>query len=409
MRILIISQYFWPENFRINELASSLKNKGHQVTILTGKPNYPEGNFFKGYGFFKKIKDNYNGINVIRVPIIPRGKGVVFRLLVNYISFVISAGFFGPILCRDEYDIIFVYEPSPITVGLPAIIMSKIKSAPIMFWVQDLWPETLSAVGVIKSKVLLKLVSKVVNYIYSKCDKILIQSKSFRNSVEKYTSKKDKILYFPNSAEKLYKPVKRNGNLPIGKSLPDGFKIMFAGNIGSAQGFGNIINAAELLKRRNNSIHWVVIGDGRMREKVEKEIKYRGLEKTFHLLGKHPIETMPAFFSHSDALLVSLKKDPVFSLTIPGKLQSYLACGKPIIASLDGAGADVVEESNSGIVCSPDDSIELSKAVEKMYDYSEKKRQEMGRNGRDYYKKYFEANMLVDKLENWMESLLEKD
>ncbi len=404
MHILIISQYFWPENFRINELALSLKNKGHKVTVLTGQPNYPEGRFFKGYGFLKKNREVFNGVQIIRVPIFTRGKGGFFKLFLNYSSFVLSAGILGPVLCRGKYDIIFVYEPSPITVGIPAIVMKKFKKAPIIFWVQDLWPETLPAVGVITSETILQSVGLMVRFIYSQCDRILIQSKSFRASVEKYTSRTEKILYFPNSAEELYQPLKYQVDAPEGELIPTGFKVMFAGNIGVAQGFATILDAADLLKEYNE-IHWVILGDGRMRTWIEGEIKRRDLVKTFHLLGKYPIETMPLFFSYSDALLVTLKKDPIFSLTIPAKLQSYLACGKPIIAALDGAGAVVVDESQSGLVCQPDNSNELANAVLKMYNMPEKKREKMGAKGREYFETFFEGKMLVSKLETWMKEV----
>jgi glycosyltransferase involved in cell wall biosynthesis len=404
MHILIISQYFWPENFRINELSLALNKKGHKVTVLTGQPNYPEGRFFKGYGFFKRNKEDFNGIQIIRVPILPRGEGSFFKLLLNYCSFVLSAGIFGPVFCRGEYDIIFVYEPSPITVGIPAIIMKKAKHAPIMFWVQDLWPETLPAVGVITSKTILKYIGSMVRFIYSQCDRILIQSKSFRSSVEKYTSKIEKILYFPNSAEELYQPLNYKPDAPEGELMPTGFKVMFAGNIGAAQGFTTILDTADLLKE-HKEIHWVILGDGRMKTWVENEIKRRGLEEIFHLLGKHPIETMPSFFSFADALLVTLKKDPIFSLTIPAKLQSYLACGKPVIAALDGAGADVVKESGSGLVCPPDDSSKLAKAVLEMYRMAEKKRERMGKDGRKYFESFFEGKMLTNKLETWMKEV----
>ncbi len=407
MHILIVSQYFWPENFRINELSLSLKDKGHQVTVLTGQPNYPEGRFFKGYGSFFQNKEDYSGVKIIRVPVIPRGKGGSLRLIINYFSYVFSAGILGPVLCRKKYDIIFVYEPSPITVGIPAIVMKKIKKAPIMFWVQDLWPETLSAVGSIHSKKILKIVGLLVRFIYFQCDRILIQSKSFRSSVEKYTSDPEKISYFPNSAEKLYQPLKVKSDAPEGRLMPEGFKVLFAGNIGAAQGFSSILDAAEVLKEYKN-IHWLILGDGRMRAWVEHEIIKRGLDETFHLLGKHPIETMPRFFSCADILLVTLKKDPIFSLTIPAKLQSYLACGKPVIAALDGAGADVVEESKSGLVCLPDDSKGLAAAVLKMYGRSEEKRKKMGQNGRKFFEAFFESEMLVNKLETWMKEFLEK-
>lgn len=371
---------------------------------MTGKPNYPEGKFFKGYGFFKKNKEDYHGIKIIRVPVIPRGKGGAFRLILNYLSFVLYAGILGPVFCRDNYDVIFVYEPSPMTVGIPAIVMKKIKQAPIMFWVQDLWPETLSAVGAVNSEKILQLVGVLVSFIYSQCDRILIQSKSFRPSVEKYTSKHETIFYFPNSAEELYQPLNPKANTPESKLMPSGFKVMFAGNIGAAQGFSTILDAASLLKDHKD-IHWVILGDGRMKTWVEDEIKIRGLEDTFHLLGRHPIEAMPRFFSFADTLLVALKKDPIFSLTIPAKLQSYLACGRPVIAALDGAGEDVVKESKSGLVCPPDDSSKLASTVLEMYSMSEEKRKQMGKDGRKYFEAFFEGDMLTNKLEKWMEEV----
>jgi len=404
MHILIISQYFWPENFRINDLALSLKKKGHNVSVLTGKPNYPEGKFYKGYGYFKKTREDYKGVKVIRVPVIPRGKGGDLRLIINYFSYVLSAGVLGNFFCKDKYDVIFVYEPSPITVGIPAILMKKFKNTPIMFWVQDLWPETLPAVGVIRSKILLKIVGLLVGFIYSNCDRILIQSKSFRSSIKKYTSKSENILYFPNSAEDLYKPLDCKSDCFENKLLPRGFKLMFAGNIGTAQGFETILSAADILKDHKD-IHWVILGDGRMKTFIEQEVKKRGMEDTFHILGRYPIETMPQFFSCADALLVSLKNDPIFSLTIPAKLQSYLACGRPIIAALDGAGADVINESKAGIVCPPDNPEKLSKAVLTMYNMSRDKQIQMGKNGEKYFDSFFEGTMLVDKLEMWMKEL----
>lgn len=400
MNILIISQYFWPENFRINDLALKLKNNGHDVTVLTGQPNYPGGSFFENYGFLKKSREKYHNIDIVRVPLIPRGNGNGIKLFLNYCSYALSAGVLGPILCRNKFEVIFVYEPSPVTVGIPAVIMKKIFRIPIFFWVQDLWPETLFAVGKIKSIQLLNLAGLFVHYVYSQCDKILIQSESFRTSIEKYIKTSEKVLYFPNSAEELYQPVV-NENLPEGKSMPSGFRIMFAGNIGEAQGFNTILDAAELLKEYKE-IQWIIIGHGRMYSWVENKIIRKRLEKTVHLLGRKTIETMPNYFSFADALLVSLKKDPVFALTIPSKLQSYLACKKPVIASLEGAGAVVVEESKAGLVCSPGDPKGLASAVLKMYEMPEEKRARMGDNGRKYFEANFEGHMLIGQLEKWM-------
>ena len=241
MHILIISQYFWPEEFRINELSRMLVERGHQVTVLTGIPNYPGGNFFPGYRFIRNKTENYGGIKIIRVPLLPRGKGGGFRLALNYFSFVFFASILGPVRCRDPYDVIFVYEPSPITVGLPAIVMKKIKSAPIVFWVQDLWPESLSATGTVKSQCILKMLERLVRFIYYHCDLILVQSKSFIDAIVQTGVDQSKIKYFPNSAEAIFDTAAERSGAMGHIKFPEGFRIMFAGNIGVAQDFETIL------------------------------------------------------------------------------------------------------------------------------------------------------------------------
>ena len=403
MHILIVSQYFWPENFRINDLALGLLERGHQVTVLTGVPNYPDGSFFDGYGYFNKQQD-YHGVKVVRVPLIPRGNGGGLQLALNYLSFAVTASVFGPLLCKGKFDQIYVFEPSPITVGIPALILKKLKSAPVLFWVQDLWPESLSATGAVKSKAVLALVAHLVKFIYQRCDRILIQAKSFSNSVQQYGGEKTKIVYFPNSAESLFTmPSTTFVSIP---PLPEGFKVMFAGNIGAAQDFETIICAAEKL-HSHKDIHWVIVGDGRMRAWSEAEVKKRGLSNNVHFLGRYPLEAMPSFFSHADALLVTLKKEPIFALTIPSKIQSYLACGRPVIAALDGEGANVIEEAGAGFTCPGGTPDVLAQTVLKMYKTSKHEREKMGENGREYYKTNFDRDMLIDKLEGWMKKLVE--
>jgi glycosyltransferase involved in cell wall biosynthesis len=401
MHILIVTQYFWPENFRINDLALGLLERGHQVTVLTGVPNYPDGSFFDGYGYFNKQQD-YHGVKVLRVPLIPRGNGGGLRLALNYISFAVSASVFGPLLCRGTVDQIFVFEPSPITVGIPALILKKLKSAPVLFWVQDLWPESLSATGAVKSKAVLALVAHLVKFIYQRCDRILIQAKSFFDSIQQQGGEKDRIFYFPNSAESLFTTPSSASThiLP----LPEGFKIMFAGNIGAAQDFETIIAAAERLQWHKD-IQWIIIGDGRMRGWSEAEVKNRGLSNNVHFLGRYPLEAMPAFFSHADVLLVTLKKEPIFALTIPSKIQSYLACGRPVIAALNGEGANVVEEAGAGFTCPGGAPDALAQAVLKMYETPKPEREKMGANGRAYYEANFDRDMLLDRLDGWMREL----
>lgn len=401
MHILIVSQYFWPENFRINDLALGLLERGHQVTVLTGVPNYPDGSFFDGYGYFNKQQD-YHGVKIVRVPLLPRGKGGGLRLALNYLSFAVTASVFGPLLCKGKFDQIFVFEPSPITVGIPALVLQKLKSAPVLFWVQDLWPESLSATGAVKSKKVLALVAHLVKFIYQRCDRILVQAKSFSDSVQQYGGEKTKIVYFPNSAESLF--TTPSSTTTTISPLPEGFKIMFAGNIGAAQDFETIIDAAERLQSHKD-IHWIIVGDGRMRAWAEAEVKKRALSDNVHFLGRYPLETMPSFFSHADALLVTLKKEPIFAFTIPSKIQSYLACSRPVVAALDGEGANVIKEAGAGFICPGGAPDELAQAVLKMYETPKSGREKMGASGKAYYEANFDRDMLLDRLEVWMREL----
>lgn len=404
MHILIITQYFWPESFRINDLALGLKEKNHTVTILTGKPNYPGGLFYPGYGFFRKRQEQYCGMDVIRIPLVPRGKGRGLRLALNYLSFAFFASLIAPFRCRRDYDIIFVYEPSPITVGLPALLVKRLKKTPMMLWVQDLWPESLSATGAVRSVWVLSLVERLVRFIYRGCDVVLVQSRAFSTPIEKLGVNKNKIVYFPNTAEQLYQPLSIGGNEPEAVGIPDGFRVMFAGNIGAAQDFDTILEAAEMLKTHSD-IHWLILGDGRMFRWVEEQVANRGLGDCVHLFGRHPTEAMPRYFALADVMLVILKKDPIFSMTIPAKVQSYLACAKPVIAALEGEGARVVREAGAGLTPAPENPKALAEAALAMYHMSDAERKAMGRRGRSYFERNFDRNMLISRLEHWMADL----
>ena len=249
MRILIVSQYFWPENFRINDLAVGLKEKGNDVTVLTGIPNYPQGKIFPGYNLFAK-KEIYKGIKIQRVPLLPRGKGGKLNLILNYLSFFISASFLAPFYCREKYDVIFVFACSPIIQALPAIFLKKIRHSSLMLWVLDLWPESLTATKAVRSPLILKWVEKLVKFIYNQSDLILVSSRGFIPSISAKGVVLEKIVFFPNWAEDIYKPVKpENAKLPLAvNNFPKGFKLMFAGNIGVAQDFQTILTAFEILK-----------------------------------------------------------------------------------------------------------------------------------------------------------------
>jgi len=405
MKLLIVTQYFRPENFRINDLALGLKEKGHEVQVLTGIPNYPGGRFFSSYNFFGPLFETYENISVYRVPLIPRGNGSRIRLVLNCFCFVFFACLLGPLRRLGSIDLILIYEPSPITVCLPALLLKKLKSAPVMFWMQDLWPESLSATGAISSEKILKMVDILVRFIYRGCDRILIQSRAFFKPVKHQGGDPNRILYFPNSAEKLYQPVILEKDAQERAVMPEGFCVTFAGNIGAAQDFGTLLNAAERLKD-HTEINWVILGDGRMFPWVQRQVVERDLRKTVHLLGRYPAEAMPRFFALSDVLLVTLKKEKIFALTIPSKVQSYLACAKPIIAALDGEGARVIEEAGAGVTCPAENPKALAEAVWKLYNMSGREREEMGQKGISYFEKHFEREMLLDRLDGWMEALV---
>jgi colanic acid biosynthesis glycosyl transferase WcaI len=400
MKILFISQYFWPEDFRVNDIALSLKKRGHDVTVLAGIPNYPHGDYYDGYGLFKRMSEDFSGVKVFRAPLFPRKKSKGWQLIINYLSFAFSASFFALLFSRKKFDIIF-FSLSPFTEGMPAILLKWLIKSPTVFWVQDLWPESLSATGNIRSPKVLKLVDMFIRFIYKRCDLILVQSRAFIDRITEQGGDANVISYFPNSAEKLYQPVIVKNDSKKRRLMPEGFCVTFAGNIGAAQDFQTILSAAEILKDHDD-IHWVILGTGRMFSWVQSQVMKRGLEKTMHLLGRHPLQTMPEFFALSHCLLAVLKKEPIFALTIPSKVQSYLACAKPIIAAMEGEGAGIVKEAKAGFVCPPEDPEALARAVLDMYQLSESEREKMGAGGRDYFEENFELNRLLNRLEGWM-------
>jgi len=404
MRILIVTQYFWPENFRINDLALGLFERGHEVTVYTGKPNYPEGRFFPGYGFFGRTRERYEGVEVLRVPLLPRGESSGLRLALNYVSFALLASVLAPLRVRGHVDAILVYEPSPITVGLPALVLKALKRAPLLFWVQDLWPESLAAADAVRARWILKAVEHLVRFIYRGCDLILVQSRAFVEPIKAFGIPAERIAYFPNSAEELYRSVAVAPDAPERARLPAGFCVMFAGNIGAAQDFETILAAAERLKS-HPEVHWVVFGEGRLLPWVESEVKRRGLGHMIHLLGRHSVESMPRFFALADVMLVTLRKNPIFALTIPVKVQSYLACAKPIVAALDGEGARIVREAGAGISSASGDAEGLAQAVLAMYRMPEAERRAIGERGRRYFEQHFERGALLRRLEAWMSEL----
>lgn len=405
MKILIITHYFYPENFRINDLAIYLKDKDHKISVLTPIPNYPNGKYYSGYSIFNRRQEIWKGINIYRSLLIPRRSGSNIMLALSWTSSIIGNLFESIFLLKNKYDLIFVFGPSPFTICLPAIFIKKIKKIPICFWVLDLWPESVISAGNLKSRLIPNILSIIVKYIYRHSNKILVSSRGFIDSIVDKDINPQRIEFFPQWAELLFKPEEKNYDL-LTNSIPDNScKIMFAGNIGEAQDFPNILKAARILKE-NKNIHWLIVGDGRKAGWVKNKIVEYGLQNCFHMLGRHSIDKMPKFYSHATAMLISLKKEYIFSLTIPAKLQSYLACAKPVIAMIDGITADLVNESKAGLTCTSGNSDELAKNILIMSKMKENEINLMAKNSYDLYLNHFEREKLLYQLEKKLSSLV---
>ncbi|HEY0665070.1 MAG TPA: glycosyltransferase family 4 protein [Gallionella sp.] len=405
MKVLIVSQYFWPESFRINEVAKTLAEKGIDVTVLTGKPNYPSGTIFEGYRAAGCQKGIWHGIDVYRIPLLPRGHGGP-RLALNYLSFVISGLLCAPWQLRGKsFDAIFVYAPSPILQAIPAIFLAWLKGCPQLLWVQDLWPESLSATGYVRNRHVLKLVERMVSFIYRHTDLLLVQSQAFEAPIRALTSETP-IAYYPNSVDDSFAQSVDSEPPEVG-GLGKGFSVLFAGNIGTAQAVEVIVEAAQLLQAQKD-IHFVVLGEGSRWEWMKQEAQTKGLTN-LHLPGRFPFETMPAFMQKASALLVTLADQEIFRLTIPSKVQAYLAAGRPIIACLNGEGATLVTEAGAGLSVPAENGRALADAVLQLYRMPPAEREAMGTSGRLYYTKHFSHDMLVDQLIDHLQSAIERN
>jgi len=404
LRLLIVTQYFWPEAFRVNDLALGLKSLGHEVEVLTGLPNYPQGSLFPGYGWLRPVIENFEGVRVVRVPMVTRGRSKGLRLALNYLSFAIMASLLGPLRCRGRFDAVLIFQPSPVTIGLPGLLMSTISKAPALIWIQDLWPDTLEAMGFRRSGLPLRVAARLSDFVHRHCDQVLVQSRAYIPRLEARGVPPSRIAYLPNWAESFYRPPSPQDNVADPMAQIPGFRVVFAGNIGSAQAFDTIIGAAMQLQHIKD-LHWVVLGDGNMKTWLEAEIARNGLGQRFHLLGRRPPEDMPAYFAHADALLVTLRSDPVFSLTIPSKIQSYLACAKPVVAALDGEGAAIMRECGAGAVCPAEDASGLADAVLAVHRMTPQERAACGMRGRRYYEDSFERALLLNRLDQWIKQL----
>lgn len=393
--ILVISQYFYPEQFRINDICVEWVNRGYKVTVVTGIPNYPEGKFYDGFGLFKKNKEKYKGIDIIRLPIIPRGNNALM-LALNYFSFVIS-GYFWKSFTAVKADYVFTFEVSPMTQALPGIWYAKKNNIPSYIYVQDLWPENLEIIAGIKNPTILKYVGKMVDYIYEHSGHIFTTSRSFVDSIVDRGVEATKVKYWPQYAEDFY--------VPIEKSSPNDkkFDIVFTGNIGEAQGLDILINAAKILKNKFclDDITFTLVGNGRNKDVLIKRVHENGLDDQFNFIDKKPAEEIPEILGESNVAFLSLNNNPIFSRTIPAKLQSYMACGKPILASADGETEKIIKEAKCGIATKSGDAHELAQGIFDLYQMPPDELGQLGKNGRAYYLVNFGKDNLLNQIDTF--------
>lgn len=410
MRLLVVTQYFWPETFIINDLVKVLRDQGHRVVVATGKPNYPDGVIFDGYearGTQHEMFDS--SIDVFRVPMRPRGRSGGFELFRNYLSFAWSGMRRFPGLLRTfQPDAIVVYMPSPITAVAAAVPLKWIKKAHLAVWVQDLWPESLRATGHITHPAALRLAGLFVRALYGFADTLLVQSPAFAEPVSRYASAR-KIVYYPNSISATALAERPDVVLPAGlrEALDSHFCVVFAGNIGTVQAIPTIVEAAALLADLQD-VRIVLIGSGSMSAWVLEQQRSRALGNLL-TFGRLPMTAMPSIYPHAGALLVALKDDDILARTVPSKLQAYLAAGRPIVASLAGEGARIVEESAAGLTCAPEDPAALAAAIRTMHGLTADTRAAMGAAGRARFAEEFEMDRQARRLVEILEARMRPD
>ena len=400
-RVLVFTNHFAPEHFKINEAVDWLTESGFEVHVVTGWPNYPTGKIYKGYGLFKKSYEKKGNLTIRRLPLIPRGRATKIRLAVNYLSYFLSSLMYTLFLIFfiKKYQKVIVHHTSPFLIAIPAVLYKKTRGAKAYLWDLDLWPQTLEAVGIIKSDFWINLIEKGVAKLYKNFETIFIGSNSFKEIALKRVTH-DNIFYFPNWAEKIIEENSLLSNLQIdfeSKAL----KIMYTGNLGTAQDFKTLCNV--IIQNKNKKIQWIFVGEGRFKVKMEKLLFKQIKEEKVIFIPQQKLENIPTLVDKADFLYLSLNDSKLFTLTVPAKLQAYMAMGKPILAMIEGEGASIIEEAKCGFYSPPGDTIALNELIKKGFNTSSEERKKLGNKGKDFYKKYYSSEIrkkqLIEQLE----------
>ena len=383
MKILVICQYYYPEPFRHPDICEELVKHGHDVTVVTGLPNYPMGEIYEGYRKGEKRDEVLNGVKVHRCFTIGRKHGALYRFL-NYYSYAYSSASYVKKM-KEKFDVVFVNQLSPVMMANAAICYKKKHNVPVVLYCLDLWPESLVAGGIKRDSIIYRFFHRTSEKIYKQIDKILITSRLFADYFEKEFGISG-TEHLAQYAEAIFTPEQCE------KTADEYIDLMFAGNVGVAQSVDTIIEAARLTSDITN-LRWHIVGDGSEIERLKESAK--GLDQViFH--GRKPLEEMPKYYAMADAMLVTMQKDPVLSLTLPGKVQTYMAAGKPIIGAIDGETPIVVKEAECGNCGGAEDAAVLAENVR---EFIKSDRKLMWQNARSYYNEHFEKSLFIDKLE----------
>lgn len=403
-KILVVTQYYYPEQFRINDMTSEWVARGYDVTVLTGIPNYPMGKFFEGYSWLKKRRETIDGVKIIRIPIIPRGNSAI-GMVMNYISFVIS-GYIWAKSTKTEVDYVFNFEVSPMTQALPAIWYAKQKKIPCDIYVQDLWPENVQIITGINSTFVINPINKMVDYIYKNVSRIFTTSPSFVEAIKDRVDDPSKVHYWPQYAEDFYKPLTKTRDKQV-RCLD----IVFTGNIGKAQGLDILPKAAEILKDRypEYEISFNIVGDGRYQDDLIALIGKIGVDSYFVFHGRKPSLEIPKYIAENDVAFISFADNPLFAKTIPAKLQSYMACGIPILAAASGETVRIIKESNAGYFGGTSDINQLVENIICLANKGRMEISELGNNSRQYFLKCFTKKMLMDEMDRYISLSIDYD
>jgi colanic acid biosynthesis glycosyl transferase WcaI len=402
MRLLIFSQYYTPEPLlRASTLAPSLVERGHDVTVVTGFPCYPEGKLYPGYKVRMWEIERLDGVQVIRLPIFADHSQSVLRRMAYYGSFAAAASLAVPTL-QGRYDVAFVYCTPP-TVGVPALFARWLRGIPLVLDVQDLWPESASASGIRTSSALLSVMDLLARCTYRSASAVLALSPGFKRALVAKGVPEGKVFVVPNWAdEDTYRPMPRDERLAASLGFAGRFNVVYGGNIGLAQGLRTVIDAAALL-RDLPAVQITLVGDGIERPELERLAREKGLTNV-RFLGRRPAAEMPSIYALADVLLLHLRRDPLFAVTVPSKTVAYLASGRPILAAVEGDAADIVVLGGAGLVCPPDDPVAMAGLVRAFYATPSAEREAIGASSRQAYTDCFTRHRLVDDVEHILES-----